>query len=137
MRLGFCSYYDSFLFCTNKRYRQTFLPRLNRSSILSYPCSNNSHSLSQALIEPSMIDFHTSPIFSVVFIWLVFLGWGLLADVFGCEFLGNLQGGGGFVVNAIEEGIKNFLTLAAKLSDWRWSFVVRVKKILYEVIKLL
>lgn len=66
-----------------------------------------------------------------------FLGWGLLADVFGCEFLGNLQGGGGFVVNAIEEGIKNFLTLAAKLSDWRWSFVVRVKKILYEVIKLL
>ena len=77
MRLGFCSYYDSFLFCTNKRYRQTFLPRLNRSSILSYPCSNNSHSLSQALIEPSMIDFHTSPIFSVVFIWLVFLGWGL------------------------------------------------------------
>ena len=50
-------------------------------------------------------------------ILFVLSGWGLLADVFGCEFLGNLQGGGGFVVNAIEESVKYFLPFSAKVGD--------------------
>jgi hypothetical protein len=62
-------------------------------------------------IPTSLINFN-----AVHLIWF-FLGWGLLADVFGCEFLGNLQGGGGFVVNAIKESVKYFLPFSAKVGD--------------------
>jgi hypothetical protein len=73
----------------------------------------------------------------ILFIWFFFLGWLLFPDVFGCQLLGNLKCGRSFVVNSIEEGIKNFPASSAKLSDWRWSFIVRIKEIFYEVIKLL
>jgi hypothetical protein len=67
----------------------------------------------------------------ILFIWFFFLGWGLLADVFGCEFLGNLQGGGGFVINAIEESVKYFITLSTKVADYRWRIVDGVEKKLH------
>ena len=73
---------------------------------------------------PPIVSHRFSQVASLVLVLLFqsfglvsFLGWGLLTDVFACKFLGNLQGGGGFVVNAIKESVKYFLTFSAKIAD--------------------